>query len=82
VRYNGLKGDGFIVLRSNDANVNFYEHETQEEAVGFAALENKGTPGIYIIYAPVAVIRPKMEADIEITQIGNTMMKKLPRKAK
>ncbi len=77
MRYNGLKGDGFIVLQSNANENAFIEHETMDEAKGFAALRNAEKPNVYIIYAPVAIVRPRLNADTEITEIGQKMAKQI-----
>lgn len=69
MKYNGLRGNGLIVLRAADPNVNFVEHDSMDEAQGFTALEMANHPGVYVIYQPIAIIRPKLTADIVVEAV-------------
>lgn len=75
-RYQGLTGDGFIALQSDDPACNFIEHETLEGAQGWAAMRSQGK-SVYVIYAPVAIVRPQVQSNVEVTAIGSKMVKQL-----
>jgi hypothetical protein len=62
MKYAGLTGKGFIVLEAPNYQLN--EHEDISDAQGEAAMQ-AGRVGRSIIYAPVAIVTPQMNVNIQ-----------------
>lgn len=76
-RYNGLNGNGFIVLAATDPSCNFIEIDTLEEAENYAGMRSAKGSEVVIIYAPIAIIRPKFDTAVTITTTATNLLKQL-----
>lgn len=74
-QYRGLRGNGFIVLDAGSYDL--VEYPEIEEAQGDAARRANQT-GCAIVYAPVAVIRPKIDdVTMDVPKVMKSLMGKL-----
>lgn len=73
----GLQGTGFVILAADDASCNFAEIEDLEEAKGYAGMRAAKGGQVIIIYAPIAIVRPKFDTEVTVTATATRIMRQL-----